>query len=250
MSAEIGSLFASLSLEASPFITGMARAKQATESTMSGIRQQAGLTERSVNSVTKSFSQSVRPYSLIAASQAFDQATSRAGLLRGALIAVTAGAGGFGAALSTNVVLRYADTFTQLQNQLSTTSASMGELRAQFEAIQGVSERSRSGIEATTTLFSRLSRAAPQSNTQELLRYVETIQKALQLGGATGQEARSASIQFSQAVAANKLQGQDLRSILETPLGLQLAKGLHITIGELRDIATSGKLTLPVLFKA
>lgn len=250
MAVQVGSLFASYTLDASGFMRGLAQAERATASSMGNIQRQAGLTSRAVSGISHSFNQPIRPYSLIAVSRAFDNTADRANLLRGSLIAVTGVFGGFAAALSTNVILRYADTYTQLNNQLRVVSDSSADLKAQFGALDDVATRSRSGLKETVILYSRLSKAAPDLDPEKVVRYVETIQKSLQLGGATAQEAASAAVQFSQAIASNRLGGEELRAILETPLGSQLAKGLGVTIGQLRKLGTEGKLTANVLFGA
>lgn len=250
MATPVGSIYANLVLDASNYLGGLQKAERATTTAMSGIQRSTGLTTRSVSQFQRSMGQQIRPYSLIAVSRAFDNTADRANLLRGALIATTGVFGGFAAALTSNVVLRYADTFTQLTNQLRSVSGSTEEASAKFKALDDVATRSRSGIKETVILFSRLSKAAPSFDQNKILQYVETIQKALQLGGATAQEAASAAVQFSQAIASNRLGGDELRAVLETPLGLALAKGLGVTIGKLRELGTAGKLTREQLFNA
>lgn len=250
MAVQVGSLFASLTLESAGFTRGLSQAERATSASMGKIQRQAGLTSRSMEGVNRSFSQPIRPYSLIAVSRAFDNTADRANLLRGSLIATSAVFGGFAAALTSNVILRYADTYTLLNNQLRTVSGSTAEAKAQFEALDAVATRSRSGLKETAVLYTRLSKAAPNLNPEKILKYTETIQKSLQLGGATAQEAASAAVQFSQAVASNRLGGEELRAILETPLGRTLADGLGVTIGKLREMGTQGKLTSSVVLGA
>jgi len=250
MAVEVGSLFASLTLDQSGFNRGFAQAERTADRSLNRIQRQAGLTSRSVEGVNRSFSQPIRPYSLIAVSRAFDNTADRANLLRGSLIATSAVFGGFAAALTSNVILRYADTYTQLNNQLRVVSESSADLKAQFQLLEDVASRSRAGLKETAILYSRLSKAAPDLDPTTALRYTETIQKALQLGGATAQEAASAAIQFSQAIASNRLGGEELRAILETPLGGALAKGLGVSIGRFRELSIQGKLTADVVLGA
>ena len=158
MSTQIGSLFASLALESNPFIQGMAQVERTTSTTMASVRRQAGLTERAVSGVQKSFSQPIRPYSLIAASRAFQDTTARASLLKGAIQAVSYGFGGLAAVLSGGNFLRQVTTFTELENQLRAVSGSTSEVKAEFIALQAVAERSRSSLDGTVTLFSRFGR--------------------------------------------------------------------------------------------
>lgn len=219
-------------------------------SATSGIRRNVGLTERSVAGMQRTFNHGIRPSALIAAGRSFDSAASRANLLRGSVFALTAAFGGLGAALTSNVVARYFDSFTGISNQLRVVTKDSADLALQIQAVNDVANRSRSSLGAVATLYSRIAKAAPGEGSIKTLRRVETINKALQLGGATAQEAASAAIQFSQAIASNRLGGEELRAVLETPLGLELARGLGVTIGKFREMSIQGQLTADVLFKA
>ena len=250
MAQLIGSLFVSLTADFAPFQRNMKSAEGVVASTTSGMRRNIGLTEKSVASFHRQTSSQIKPYALISASRAFDTVQQRANLLRGALFATTAAFGGLGAALTTNVVSRYIDSFTGLENQMRVVSAGSADLAANMSEVQAVAERSRSSLQAVGTLFTRIAKAAPEQGVAAILRRVETVNKALQLGGATAQESASAAIQFSQAIASNRLGGEELRAVLETPLGNELAKAMGVTIGQFRKMGTEGKLTSDVLFKA
>lgn len=250
MPSLIGSMFVSLTAEFGPFQRNMKSAEGIVATTSAGMRRNMGLTEKSVTSLQRTTSSGIRPYALISAARTFDTVQQRANLLRGAIFATTAAFGGLGAALTTNVISRYLDTFTNLENQVRVVSTSSADLAGKMAAIQGVAERSRSSLGAVATLYSRIAKSSPGESSEALLKRVETINKALQLGGATAQESASAAIQFSQAIASNRLGGEELRAVLETPLGMELAKGLGVTIGQFRKMGYEGKLTADVLFKA
>lgn len=250
MAEKIGGIYASLTLEDSGFAAGFKRSERIADASMSKVSRSVGLATRATDQFRASASQPIKPYAAISAARAFENVNSRVGLLRGTLLATTAAFGGFTAALATNVISRYADTYTALNNKLVSTSQTLSQASAKFELLQDIASRSRSDLSSTVTLFSRLEKSAPGRGVDNILRTVETIQKALQLGGATAQEASSAAIQFSQAIASNRLGGEELRAILETPLGGALAKGLGVTIGKMREMGTAGELTADVMFKA
>jgi len=250
MAQLIGSLFVSLTADFAPFQRNMRTAEGVVASTSSSMRRNVGLTEKTVASFQRTTSNQLRPYALIAAARTFDTVQQRANLLRGALFATTAAFGGLGAALTTNVISRYIDSFTGLENQMRVVATGSADLAANLSEVQAVAERSRSSLQAVGTLFARIQKASPEQGAAAILRRVETVNKALQLGGATAQESASAAIQFSQAIASNRLGGEELRAVLETPLGNELAKALGVTIGEFRKMGTEGKLTADVLFKA
>lgn len=250
MPSLIGSLFVSLTADFNGFQRNMQSAEGIVASTSAGMRKHMGLTEKSVGSLQRSMGGNMRPTALIAAGRSFDSAASRANLLRGSVFALTAAFGGLGAALTTNVIARYFDTFTGIENQIRVVAKDSGDLAAQIALVGDVATRSRSSLQAVSTLYARLSKASPGQDPEKILRRVETVNKALQLGGATAQEAASAAIQFSQAIQSNRLGGEELRAVLETPLGGALAKGMGITIAKFREMSLAGQLTADVLNKA
>ncbi|TJW14466.1 MAG: hypothetical protein E5W82_10850 [Mesorhizobium sp.] len=244
MATPIGSLYASLTMDVGQYASGWALADRITARGAGNIRKEAGLAQASVARFAKtSASTGIKPYGLIAVSRAFERVNDRVGLLRGTMLATTAVFGGLTAALSSNLILRYADTYNNLTNQIRVVSDDAADLAGQLAAVAAAADNSRASLQSTAVLYSRLAKAAPSKSNSDVLEYVQTIQKALALGGATAQEATSAAIQFSQAIASNRLGGEELRAVLETPLGLALAKGLDVTIGKLRQMSIAGELT-------
>lgn len=250
MPSLVGSLYVSLTADYAQYQRNMRSAETVTAKTAGGIRRQMGLTERSVGNLQRSMNSGIRPGALIAAGRSFDSVQSRANLLRGSVFALTAAFGGLGAALTSNVISRYLDTFTGLSNQMRVVTNGAADLTANIGAVAGVAERSRSSLSAVATLYSRIAKATPGEGAVATLRRVETINKALQLGGATAQESASAAIQLSQAIASNRLGGEEMRAVLETPLGLELAKGLGVTIGKFREMGYAGEITAAKIFEA
>ncbi len=59
-------------------------------------------------------------------------------------------------------------------------------------------------------------------------------------------------LQLSQALGSGKLQGDEFRSIMERlpKIGQSVAKSLGVTVGELKDLSSQGKLTTDVIIKA
>ncbi|MCW1844121.1 tape measure protein [Prosthecomicrobium hirschii] len=249
MAAQVGSIYASLTADFGQYGQAIQEAARTTEQGTGRIRSAMGLTERSVTALERTMGSGLRfnTGQVLSASRAFESVGERVNFLRSIILGTTAVFGGLAAALTTNVVARYADSFVNLTNQIRAVSASSAEARAATLGVAQVAEASRASLSATATLYSRIQKAAPNESSDNVLRYVETIQKALQLGGATAQEATSAAIQFSQAIASDRLQGEELRAILETPLGGELAKGLGVTIGKLREMGSEGELTAKVV---
>ena len=174
--------------------------------------------------------------------------------LRGILLATTTLAGGLGAAFTVRGLQEYSDTWTKVGNRLRIVKKDVQDLRDLEDTIYRVAQRSRSQYEATGVLFARIATSAKRLNIAQTdtLRVTETIQKSFLVGGATPVEAAQSTIQLSQGIASNRLQGDELRSVLENPaLGQLLAD--RITdgdIGKLRKLAADGELTAGVIVRA
>lgn len=255
MAARIGSLYVDLTMNSRGFVGGMNQAQTATSRAAAAINRDLGLSQRTVDSFAKSSgNKSFKPYTIIAASRAYETAADRANLLRGSLLALTAVAGGFAAALSTNLISRYADTAINLNNQLRTVTDSTANLTAVQGALSDVAERSRSSLQSTVTLYARTARASEQLglSQEKLLKITETIQKAFSIGGATSAEAQGAAIQLSQGIASDRFSGEEFRSVAENaPVLLRgMAESLGVNIGKLREMAHAGELTADVVTKA
>lgn len=146
------------------------------------------------------------------------------------------------------------NTFQRINNGLRTVTSSAAELHQAMEEIYEVSQRSRSSFEDTAQVFVRVKRSVADMgvSSREALDITEKLNKALQIGGATGQERFSVLIQFSQALASGVLRGDELRSILEnsTVLGDIFAKQMNTTRGQLRQLGKEGKITSEELIMA
>lgn len=65
-------------------------------------------------------------------------------------------------------------------------------------------------------------------------------------------ETEGVMLQLSQALGSGKLQGDEFRSIMERlpKIGQEVAKSLGVTVGQLKDLSSQGKLTTDVIIKA
>lgn len=176
------------------------------------------------------------------------------GLLRGAL--QVAGITG-GVALVQRLAAGFqnlADTFTQVQNRLAIVTNGTEDLRRTTEQLIGVAERSRGGFEAVAQLYARTALASRELGVEQgdLLRITESVNKAIILSGASAKEANNGLIQLSQAIASNRLGGDELRSVLEQlPVVADvIARRLGVTRGELRELGAQGKITGDIIIDA
>ncbi len=167
--------------------------------------------------------------------------------LRSSLLATTALFGGLGAAFSLKGIQEYSDTYKEVGNRLRIVKSEAQNLADVQDKVFDIAQRSRSQYKATGVLFARLAASARKLNIsqRDTLRVTETIQKAFLVGGSTNVESAQSAIQLSQGIASDRLQGDELRSVLENPaLGQLLADKISDgDLGALRQLAKEGKLT-------
>lgn len=174
--------------------------------------------------------------------------------LRGVLLATSTLFGGFGAAFTLKGIADYSDTYKEVGNRLRIVKGEAESLASVEQKIFETAQKSRAQYEATGVLYARIANSARRLgvSSKDVLRVTETIQKAFLVGGATPTEAAQSSIQLSQGIASNRLQGDELRSVLENPALVHLLAD-RITQGDsgkLRKIAAEGELTAGVIIRA
>lgn len=144
-------------------------------------------------------------------------------------------------------LVAYSDTYKLMQGRIALVTKSNEELAATEARLADVALKTRTGYEATIQLYSRIALSSKQlgKSNEELLKITETVNKALQVGGASSAEASAGVIQLSQALAAGVLRGDEFRSVLENMprVTKALEDGLGKTRGELIAMANEGQIT-------
>lgn len=162
--------------------------------------------------------------------------------------------GGIAAAFSINEIRKMADEFTDAKNKIGAAIDDASKAATTTSAVADIAERSRSSFTATADLYARLSRASKGfgATQAEVAVAVETVSKALQITGASAQEATSSALQLGQALGSGKLQGDELRSLSENaPLLMgAIAKEFGVAQSALKDLGAQGSLTSDRVFKA
>jgi tape measure domain-containing protein len=155
------------------------------------------------------------------------------------------------AAFSAGAIVRYADTYTLLQNRIKTVTDSQEELFETTNKLTRLAQETRSELTATTELYTKLSRATEELTVsdEELFTITEVINKAFQIQGATTAEAAGATLQLSQALASGVLRGQEFNSVSEqgTEILRAIGRELGKTVGELRAMSKQGLITADIV---
>jgi len=160
---------------------------------------------------------------------------------------------GFGVA-GINSLIQMADKMKSLNNQIKFVTNSTNEYNQVQRQLFSIAQNTRASFEATATLYTRSARALKDYgySQQQVLNFTETLNKAMAVGGVGAQEQASALLQLSQALGSGRLQGDEFRSISETaPIILDtVAEYMGKSRAEVKQLATEGKITSQVLFDA
>ena len=198
------------------------------DAALNGLNNGMGRLEESVNRTERSVANMDRAMS------------SLSGVARGLL-----------AALSVQQVASYADAWTTLNNKLANAVRPQEELVDVSTRVFDITQKTRSSLDATATLYARLERGTREYNTsaEDLAKLTTIINQGFVVSGATAQEAENAIIQLSQGIASGVLRGEEFNSVSEqgSRLMVALADSLGVGIGQLRAMAAEGKLTTDVV---
>lgn len=139
------------------------------------------------------------------------------------------------------------DTWRLMEGRIAQVTKNTEELKETQNSLFEVAQRTRSSFEATVQLYTRVAQSSKNlgKNQQELILMTETVNKALQIGGASSAEAAAGTIQLSQALAAGVLRGDEFRSVLENMprVAKALEEALGKSRGELIKMAADGQLS-------
>lgn len=175
--------------------------------------------------------------------------------IEGTMSSLTGVAKALIAALSVQQVGAYAQAWQDLSNKLANA---VRDSLPPFETLADVTERvfdisqkTRSGLDATATLYARLERSTRSYgvSVDDITRLTTIINQGFVVSGATAEEASNAIIQLAQGLASGALRGDEFNSVNEqgNRLMIALADSMNVSIGELRNMAAEGKLTTDVI---
>ena len=143
--------------------------------------------------------------------------------------------------------VQISDEMSLMNSRLKKATDSMAEFAAQQKALHAIARDTHADIKDTTDLYVKLAPALKDlgKNTDEINKVTSSFTKALQLGGASAEEAAAAIKQFGQAMGSGALKGDEFNSIAEASPTLMryFADGLGVPIGKLKELGGQSKLT-------
>lgn len=154
-----------------------------------------------------------------------------------------------------NKVQNISDKLASTKARLNLLVDDGGSVEALEQKIMASAQRSRSAYFDTASAVAKLGLNAGNAfggNMDQVIAFMEQVNKQFVIGGATAQEQSNAMIQLTQAMAAGALRGEELNSILDGAPGIARAieKYMGIAEGSIKTVAQEGKVTAEVVKNA
>lgn len=154
-------------------------------------------------------------------------------------------------------VIMVADQMTRLEGTVRRLTRTTGDFDKTWSKLVDLSNENGAAIADTTALFQRFQMTMDKmvDSNDDVLNFVDTLQKVGRLGGSSAEEMSNALIQLSQGFAGGIIRAEEFNSVSEQmPYLLQIAadniEGLDGDIGKLRQSMLDGQLTSDVFYKA
>lgn len=151
-------------------------------------------------------------------------------------------------------VFEAAQEFSSIQARLGLIVGEQGNVAALNKEIYESARRSRTEYASMAETVATLSQSAHDAfpDPKEAVDFAEKINKVMAIGGTTGVNKKNAMIQLTQGLASGQLQGDEFRSIAENAPMIEniIAKTMGVSRGELKKLASEGKVTAEVIKKA
>lgn len=171
--------------------------------------------------------------------------------------AVLASLGAIGTIEIAKRLAHVADGYQNVQAKIRLVTNTQEDFVRTSQQALDIAQKTFTSYDSVASLVGRTTRAMEglgHSNEIAIatsLALSNTIAKGLAIGGSTAQESSASIIQLTQALASNKLAGDEFRSFMENAprLAVGLSHSLGVSIGELRKLSLEGKLTTDIVVK-
>lgn len=169
------------------------------------------------------------------------------GKVKGIVATLAAGAG-------IKALLGLSDKLTSTTARLNFLVDDGGSVEALEQKIMASAQRSRSAYLDTASAIASMGANAGSAfeSNDELIAFMEQINKQFVIGGATAEGQSAAMLQLTQAMAAGALRGEELNSILENAPGIARAIESYMGVaeGSIKQYAQEGQVTAEVVKNA
>lgn len=140
-----------------------------------------------------------------------------------------------------------ADNMSQLNARIERLTGSAATASQTMQNLMRISSATGGSLQDTAKLWETLSTALRDTGATngQIIQLTETLQKIGRIGGSSSDEMANALRQFGQSISSGVVRAEEFNSILEQmpELARQIAAGMGVSIGELRQLMLDGKLT-------
>ncbi|AML34391.1 tape measure protein [Klebsiella aerogenes] len=140
-----------------------------------------------------------------------------------------------------------ADNMSQLNARVERLTGSASSASQTMQSLMRVSSSTGGSIQDTTKLWESLSTALRDTGASngQIIQLTETLQKIGRIGSTSSEEMANALRQFGQSISSGTVRAEEFNSILEQmpELARQIAAGMGVGVGELRQLMLEGKLS-------
>ncbi|MFP2273200.1 tape measure protein [Enterobacter ludwigii] len=140
-----------------------------------------------------------------------------------------------------------ADNMSQLNARIERLTGSAAAASQTMQNLMRISSATGGSLQDTAKLWETLSTALRDTGATngQIIQLTETLQKIGRIGGSSAEEMANALRQFGQSISSGVVRAEEFNSILEQmpELARQIAAGMGVSIGELRQLMLDGKLT-------
>ncbi|CUY44488.1 Phage-related minor tail protein [Serratia marcescens] len=222
-----GSLVYQVDIETAKMITGSRKASIVLEE----MQRQTGKASKSVDALSSSA----------------DKAGNSMGGLKTVLTGVAS-------AISVSLIIDYgkafltvADNITQLQARIARLTSDTSTAKSTFMGLATIASNTGSSLKDTAKLWETMTASLKETGAtnSQILALTDTLQKIGRVGGSSSEEMANALRQFGQSIASGTVRAEEFNSIVEQmpELARQIAVGLGMTGGQLRQAMLEGKLS-------
>lgn len=142
----------------------------------------------------------------------------------------------------------------ELMRRLSTVAGGSSEAEAFFKGIKDYADKAGISIDAAKEKAIQFAKAGSKIGISagNTLGVAVTAEQLTQISGASPQDAEAANKALQSALSSTKVEAADLKTILGSvpQIAEQIALGLRVSVGELRQMAEAGTLTGRQVFEA
>lgn len=143
--------------------------------------------------------------------------------------------------------LEAADAMSQMQARIERLTGSAAVATQTMQGLMRISSATGGSLQDTAKLWETLSTALRDTGATngQIIQLTETLQKIGRIGGSSTEEMANALRQFGQSISSGTIRAEEFNSILEQmpELARQIAAGMGVSVGELRQLMLDGKLT-------